>query len=61
MSPVKRNTVSVSSTTPAKRHKAKASASAIRQAIARRRIEERREEEQLRRNILDVFHDELDY
>lgn len=58
MSPVKPMTTSVSATAPAKKHKAKASNTALRRAMARRRIEERREAEQLRQNLYDVFSDD---
>ncbi len=58
MCPVKRMTTSVSASAPAKKHKARASDTALRRAIARRRIEERREAEQLRQNLYDVFGDE---
>lgn len=60
MSP-KRHTTSVSSTAPAKKHKGKMSSNALRQAVARRRLEERREAEQLRQHLFDVFADDYDY
>lgn len=58
MCPMKRMTTSVSATAPARKHKARAANSALRRAMARRRIEERREAEQLRQNLYDVFNDE---
>lgn len=58
MSPEKRSSLSVSASAPARKHKHKASATALRRAIARRRIEERREAEVLRQNLYDVFNDE---
>lgn len=58
MCPVKHSMTTVSATAPAKKHKARASNAALRRARARRRIEERREAEQLRQNLYDVFHDD---
>lgn len=57
MSP-KRHTTSVSSTAPARKHKGKVTSNALRQAVARRRLEERREAELLRQHLFDVFTDE---
>ncbi|WP_158675300.1 hypothetical protein [Thiohalobacter thiocyanaticus] len=57
MSP-KRHTTSVSATAPARKHKGKVSSNALRQAVARRRLEERREAELLRQHLFDVFADE---
>lgn len=57
MSP-KRHTTSVSSTAPARKHKGKVTSNALRQAVARRRLEERREAEMLRQHLFDVFADE---
>ncbi|WJW76073.1 hypothetical protein QVG61_02980 [Thiohalobacter sp. IOR34] len=58
MSPVKRSSISVSATAPAKKHKTKSSANAIRRAVARRRIEERREAEWLRAQLHEVFDED---
>ncbi len=58
MGPSKRHMTNVSPNTPAKKHRARVSDSALRQALARRRLEERREAEMLRQQCYDVFSGE---
>ena len=55
--PTKSQNFAVSPNMPAKRNKHKVSDSAMRRALARRKLEERREQELLRQQIQDVFDD----
>ena len=55
--PTKDQKFTVSPNAPAKRNKPKVSDNAMRRALARRKIEERREQELLRQQIQDVFDD----
>lgn len=53
--PTKQQNFTVSPNQPAKRNKPRISDNAMRRALARRKIEERREQELLRQQIRDVF------
>ncbi len=56
MSPSKRSQVSPNM--PSRRHRGRASAKALRKAMARRRIEEMQEAASLRQQLYDVFADD---